>query len=102
MKNIPDHITANQVVAFFDKILLRRERPEVTKGGIILTDSARDYLKSNIGRIVSVGATADPALQEGMLVMIGKHAGDWITLPGSEEEIFVCLDVDVMAIVYED
>ena len=102
MKSIPEHISANQVVAFFDKILLYRERPEVTKGGIILTDSARDYLKNNIGRVVSVGATADPALKEGMLVMIGKHAGDWITLPGSEEEIFVCLDTDIMAIIYED
>ncbi len=102
MKAIPEYISANQVTAFFDKILLRRERPEVTKGGIILTDAARDYLKTNIGRVISVGATADPALQEGMLVMIGKHAGDWITLPGSDEEIFICLDVDVMAIVYED
>ena len=102
MKAIPDYISAGQVTAFFDKILLYRERPEITKGGIILTDAARDYLKNNIGRIVSVGATADPALQEGMLVMIGKHSGDWITLPGSEEEIFVCLDTDIMAIVYED
>ena len=102
MKAIPDHISANQVVAFFDKILLRRERPEITKGGIILTAQAQDYMKNNIGRVVNVGATADPALQEGMLVMIGKHAGDWITLPGTEEEIFICLDTDVMAIIHED
>ena len=102
MKAIPDNISANQVVAHFDKILLRRERPEVTKGGIILTDAAREYLKSNVGRVISVGPSADESLQEGMLVMIGKHAGDWITLPGTEEEIFICLDIDVMAIIYED
>jgi len=102
MKSIPENISADQVVAYYDKVLLHRERPEITKGGIILTDAARDYLKYNIGRIVSVGATADPSLQEGMLVMIGKHAGDWITLPGSDEEIFICLDVDIMAIIYED
>ena len=102
MKAIPDNISANQVTAFFDKILLRRERPEVTKGGIILPDAAQEYMKSNVGRIVSVGPSACDTLQEGMLVMVGKHAGDWTTLPGSEEEVFICLDVDVMAIVYED
>ncbi len=102
MKPLPENISADQVVAHFDKILVYRERPEVTKGGIILTDSARDYLKNNIGRVVSVGPSADESLQEGMLVMVGKHSGDWIKLPGSDEEIFICLDVDVMAIVYED
>ena len=102
MKAIPEYIAASQVVAHFDKILLRRERPEVTKGGIILPDAAKDYMKTNVGRVVSVGPSACETLQEGMLVMIGKHAGDWITLPGSDEEIFICLDVDVMAIIYED
>jgi co-chaperonin GroES (HSP10) len=102
MRAIPEYISANQVVAHFDKILVRRERPEVTKGGIILTQQAQDYMKNNIGRVVSVGPSADKSLEEGMLVMVGKHAGDWITLPGSDEEIFICLDVDVMAIVYEE
>ena len=59
MRAIPDSISADQVEAAFDKIIIRRERPEVTKGGIILTDDAQKYMADNIGVIVSMGGSAD-------------------------------------------
>lgn len=106
MRAIPDSISADQVEAAFDKIIIKRERPEVTKGGIILTESAQQYMADNIGVIVSMGPSADVVdgvksnhLEIGQLVVFGKHAGDWIKLPGTDDEIFICLDVDVMAII---
>ncbi len=59
-------------------------------------------MAENIGRIVSMGETADKEqLDIGQLVIFGKHAGDWIKLPGTDDEVFVCLDVDVMAVIRE-
>ena len=101
MKPVPEYISSEQVHAHFDKIIVKRERPEKTKGGIILTDQAKQYMANNIGRIASVGPSADESLKVGQLVMFGKHSGDWQRLPGTEDEIFICLDVDVMAIVKE-
>jgi co-chaperonin GroES (HSP10) len=108
MKSIPDSIAADQIDAAFDKIIIKRHRPEKTKGGIILTDSAKDYMADNVGRIVSMGPSADTVdgvrqgqLDIGQLVIFGRHAGDWIKLPGTEDEIFLCLDVDVMAVIKE-
>ena len=103
MKAIPESICADQIEAAFDKILIRRERPEVSKGGIILTEAAQQYMAENMGRIVSMGPSADKnQLDIGQLVIFGKHSGDWIKCPGTDEEIFVCLDVDVMAVIREN
>lgn len=103
MKPIPTYISADQVEAAFDKIIIKRERPEKTKGGIILTDAARSYMAENVGRIVSMGPSSDKdQLDIGQLVIFGRHSGDWIKLPGSEDEIFICLDIDVMSVIRED
>lgn len=102
LKEIPESIAAHQIEAAFDKILVQRFKPEKTKGGIILTDMARDYMADNIGRIISMGPSADEKqLKIGQLVVFGKHSGDWIKLPGTEDEVFICLDVDVMAVIRE-
>lgn len=102
MKSIPESISANQIRAAFDKIIVQRVKPEKTKGGIILTDLARDYMADNIGRVVDIGPSADKQqLDIGQLVIVGKHSGDWIKMPGTDEEVFICLDVDVMAVIKE-
>ena len=106
MRAIPDSISADQVEAAFDKIIVRRERPTESAGGIIYTKDAQQYMADNIGVITSMGGSADcvngeksDQLEVGQLVIFGKHAGDWITLPGTDDEIFICLDIDVMAII---
>jgi co-chaperonin GroES (HSP10) len=102
LKPIPSHISADQIEAAFDKIIIKREIPEATKGGVLLPDSAKMYMSDNVGRIVSMGPSADrDQLDIGQLVYFGKHAGDWVKLPGSEDSVYICLDVDVMAVIKE-
>ena len=96
---LPESISLDQINAAFDKIIVHRIKPTKSKGGIILTESAQDYMSDNIGIITSIGPSVDESLEVGMIVMFGKHAGTWEKIPNSDEEYFVCLDVDVMAII---
>ena len=93
--------------AQWDKVILRRHQPTQTKGGILLTDHAKKYMSQPVGEVISMGPSAgwldqdDPAkgraFDVGDVVVVGKAAGDWVKLPGSDEELFFCLDVDVLA-----
>ena len=99
---IPESISANQVSAAFDKVIIRRNRPERSKGGIIYTETAKQYMSDNIGVIVSIGPTADPGLAIGEIVMFAKHAGTWETLPGTDDEIFIAIDLDIIALINKE
>ena len=100
MKPIPQNILADNVVPLFDKVIISREQPEKV-GSVLLPESAQKYMSLNLGRIAAVGHSVDKEIQKGDLVLFGKNAGDWQKIPGSDTEIFVCLDVDIWAKIEE-
>ena len=81
---------------YYDRVLLKRKDAESkSKGGIVLTDGAKE--KSNLCTVVAVGSGYRHAetgeltplqTKEGETVMIGKWAGDEVKI-GDIEHILV-------------
>ena len=89
-----------------DRIIVRPlEAEEVTKGGIVLPDTAKE--KPQEGEIVAVGkgkVTEDGKLQAlevkvGDRVLYGKYTGTEITTKEGEE-LLIMKEDDVLAIVH--
>jgi chaperonin GroES len=89
-----------------DRVLVKRlEEVQVTKGGIVIPDTAKE--KPIEGRIVAVGPgkMSDQgqrmALQvkEGDKVLFGKYAGTEIKIEG--EEYLMMREEDILAIIQE-
>ena len=87
-----------------DRVLVKRiEELQVTKGGIVIPDSAKE--KPIEGKIISVGpgkmsdAGSRMALQlkEGDRVLFGKYAGTEIKMEG--EEYLMMREDDILAII---
>ena len=87
-----------------DKILVKRlEAEDVTKGGIVLPDAAKEKPKS--GKIVAVGegkllddGTRAPfTVKKGDEVIFTSYAGTEIKIDG--EEMLIMSEDDVLAIV---
>ena len=87
-----------------DRVLVQRiEEVQVTKGGIVIPDSAKE--KPIEGRIVAVGpgkmsdAGNRMALQlkEGDRVLFGKYAGTEIKMEG--EEYLMMREEDILAVL---
>ncbi len=76
---------------------------EVTAGGVILPDTAKE--KPQRGEVVAVGKgrTSDtgevikPTVKVGDIVLFGKYGGSEVTLEGVEYKIF--RESDIMAII---
>lgn len=90
----------------YDRILVKRERPNKTKGGVILTDLGKDILKEPVGVILKMGPSAgvDPdnpdaprPFNEGDTVLLARHAGDFIKV--GDCEIYICVDTDVLCVI---
>jgi chaperonin GroES len=87
-----------------DKILVKRlEAEEVTKGGIVLPDSAKEKPKE--GRIVEVGPgkmmedgkRSEMQVKKGDRVLFTSYAGTEIKIDG--EDFLIMSQDDVLAIV---
>ena len=77
-----------------EKVLIKRlEAEEMTSGGIVLPDSAKE--KPQQGKVTAVGAgmrTKDgkrvkPDVKKGDVVLFGKYAGSDVTVDGDEFKI---------------
>ncbi|MFH1114952.1 MAG: co-chaperone GroES [Pseudomonadota bacterium] len=88
----------------YDRILVERvESEEVTKGGIILPDSAKE--KPQQGKIIAVGQgrrTEDGKLiplevKEGDTILFGKYSGSEIKIEGNE--YLIMKEDDVLGLV---
>jgi chaperonin GroES len=88
----------------YDRILVERvESEEVTKGGIILPDSAKE--KPQQGKIIAVGEgrrTDDGKIiplkvKEGDLVLFGKYTGSEVKIEGID--YLVMKEDDIMGII---
>lgn len=84
-----------------DRVLVKiLETEEVTKGGILLPDSAKE--KKAEGEVVAVGSGEDVKkldLKKGDRVLFGKYGGDDVTLDNKEYKILK--HDDVLAVVKE-
>jgi chaperonin GroES len=89
-----------------DRILVERvESEEVTKGGIILPDTAKE--KPQQGKIIAVGGgrrTDDGKVialevKEGDTILFGKYSGSEIKIEGTE--YLIMKEDDVLGIVEE-
>lgn len=88
----------------YDRILVERvESEEVTKGGIILPDSAKE--KPQQGKVISVGEgrrTEDGKIvplkvKEGDTILFGKYSGSEIKIEGVE--YLIMKEDDVLGLV---
>jgi chaperonin GroES len=86
-----------------DRVVVRRmEEEQVTAGGIVLPDSAKE--KPAEGEVVAVGPgkTSDTgaiipmSVKEGDKVLFGKYAGQEVVVDG--EELLVMREEDIIAI----
>lgn len=87
-----------------DKILVKRlEAQDVTKGGIVLPDSAKEKPKEGTviavgpGKVVDDGTRGTMQLKKGDRVLFTSYAGTEIKVDG--EEYLVMGEDDVLAVV---
>jgi chaperonin GroES len=78
-----------------DRVVIKPEEVEsVTKGGIIIPDTAKE--KPLRGTVVAIGASVTQ-LEEGQKVLYGKYAGQ--TMPYEGEDLVIMRVDDVFAIL---
>ena len=87
-----------------DRVIVRAaEAEEMTKGGIILPDTAKE--KPQQGEVVAVGpgkvsdsgSLVDMTLQSGDKVLYGKYSGTEISVDG--EDVLIMRESDILAVV---
>ncbi len=93
-----------RVVPLGEKVVVKRlEAEEVTSGGIVLPDSAREKPKQ--GRVLSVGdgtlladgSRAAHAVKEGDRVLFNSYAGTEVQVDG--EELLIMGEDEILAVV---
>ena len=93
-----------KVVPVGDKIVVKRmEAEEVTAGGIVLPDSAKEKPKQ--GRVLSVGdgralpegGRADLQVKEGDRVLFESYGGTEVTV--DDEELLILSENDILAVI---
>jgi chaperonin GroES len=87
-----------------DRIIVKASAPsEVTKGGIIIPDTAKEkpqqgeVIAVGRGRITDEGKELPLQLKPGDIVLYGKYAGTEVNIDG--EELLMMRESDVFAIV---
>ncbi|RKY16377.1 MAG: co-chaperone GroES [Planctomycetota bacterium] len=97
---------AKKVRPILDKVLLKRmEAKEVSKGGIVLPDTAKEKPKE--GKVIAVGegrrledGTVVPfQVKEGDRVIFLSYAGNEVKIDG--EEYLILEEDDIIAVVEE-
>lgn len=87
-----------------DRVLLKRlENEEMTAGGIIIPDTAKEkpqeceIIAVGPGKVLESGELRKPAVSAGNRVLIGKYSGSEIKIDG-EEHIIVRED-EILAVL---
>jgi len=93
-----------RIVPIGDRVVVKRlEASEVTAGGIVLPDSARE--KSKQGRVLSVGPgrlldsgkRGKLQIDEGDVVVFSSYAGNELECDG--EKLLIMNESDILAVV---
>lgn len=92
------------VVPLRDKILVKRlEAEEMTKGGIVLPESAKEKPKEGSvvavgeGKILDDGERGTMSVKKGDLVLFSSYAGTEIKVDG--EELLIMGEDEVLAVI---
>jgi chaperonin GroES len=87
-----------------DRVLVKRmEEVQVTKGGILIPDTAKEkpiegkVIAVGPGKMSDAGARMTLQLKEGDRVLFGKYAGTEIKMEG--EEYLMMREEDILAII---
>jgi chaperonin GroES len=87
-----------------DRIIVKvLEAKEVTKGGIVLPDTAKEkpqeaeVIAVGKGKVSDEGKTIPPEVKAGDKVLFGKYSGTEITMDGTE--YLILKEEDILAIV---
>ena len=95
----------NRIFPLFDRVLVRRIKPEVHKiGGILLPDSS--VKRSNEAEVVAIGAGAlnkdgnpiPPVVKIGDRVLLAEYGGTEIELE-NEQDLVLMREEDILAIL---
>jgi chaperonin GroES len=93
-----------KVVPLGDKVVVKRlESEEVTAGGIVLPDTAREkpqqgrVLSVGDGRLLADGTRAEHQVAEGDRVIFNRYAGTDIEVDG--EDLLIMAEDDILAVV---
>jgi chaperonin GroES len=88
-----------------ERIVVRREESEeVTKGGIVLPDSAKEkpargvVVSIGTGKLLDDGTRSKPQLKEGDRVLFVSYAGETVEVSGDE---FLLMREDDVLAIYE-
>jgi chaperonin GroES len=95
---------ATKFTPLHDRILVRRvEETEVTRGGILIPDSAKDkpqegeVISAGKGKVNEDGKVFPLAVKEGDRILFGKYAGTEIKLDG--EDFVIMREEEVLGII---
>ena len=95
---------ATKIQPIGDKILVKRlEAEEVTAGGIVLPDSAKEKPKEGKvialgdGKVLDKGERAEFQVKKGDIVLFTSYAGTEVTVDG--EEYLIMTEDDILAVV---
>jgi chaperonin GroES len=87
-----------------DRLLVKRlDEQEMTKGGIIIPDSAKEkpiegqVIAAGNGKLMENGSVRPLDVKEGNRILFGKYSGTEVKLEG--EEHLILREDDVLAIV---
>lgn len=101
---MPAKKTTTTVRPLADRVLIKRiEEEQLTKGGIIVPDTAKE--KPQQGRVIEVGpgrTTEDGTrikmeIKKGDKVIFGKYAGTEVTI--GDEEYLILREDDILGII---
>lgn len=88
----------------YDRVIVKSQAPEeVTKGGIIIPDTAKEkpmqgtIVATGNGKLTEDGKITPLQVKEGDNVIYGKYSGTEITIEG--EEYLMMRESDIFAIV---
>lgn len=91
----------------FNRLLVKRtETQEITAGGIVIPDNAREKPQEGVvvaagpGRMLESGVTVPMSVSVGAKIMFSKYVGTDVETP--EGTLLVLFEEDVLAIVKED
>lgn len=94
----------DKIVPLYDRILVRRiEVEEVSAGGIVIPDNAKEkplqgeILAAGTGTLNDKGTLTPLAVKAGDRVLFAKWSGTEVTVGG--EELLIMKESDVLAIV---
>ena len=92
------------IVPLRDKILVKRlEAQDVTKGGIVLPESAKEKPKEGRveavgeGKVLDDGSRGKMTVKKGDRILFTSYAGTEVTLDG--EEFLIMSEEDILAVV---